>query len=69
MPREGVKILLMIDEGTIQSGERSAPIRELELELAHLPKFASPACAGEAAAASKPPPIWPPPICTNCVSR
>jgi adenylate cyclase len=32
-PREGVKILLMIDEGTIQSGGRSAPIRELELEL------------------------------------
>lgn len=32
-PRDGVCILLMIDTGTIEVGERSAPICELELEL------------------------------------
>lgn len=32
-PRPGVSILLMIDSGTIEVGERSAPICELELEL------------------------------------
>lgn len=32
-PREGVRILLMLDTGTIEAGGRSAPICELELEL------------------------------------
>lgn len=32
-PREGVSILVMIDTGTIEAGQRSAPICELELEL------------------------------------
>ncbi|MBR0568537.1 CYTH and CHAD domain-containing protein [Azoarcus sp. L1K30] len=32
-PREGVSILLMIDTGSIEAGQRSAPICELELEL------------------------------------
>ncbi|PKO56575.1 MAG: inorganic triphosphatase [Betaproteobacteria bacterium HGW-Betaproteobacteria-21] len=32
-PRAGVCILMMIDRGTIEVGERSAPICELELEL------------------------------------
>lgn len=32
-PRDGVRILLMTDTGTIDAGERQAPICELELEL------------------------------------
>lgn len=32
-PREGVKVLAMIDNGHIEAGERSQPLCELELEL------------------------------------